>query len=493
MAQIDWLVYRARLAPRSLAIVSPRVRLSYLQLASVCLALAPRLEKEGIGRGDVVVVSAVNPALHMALVIALNAIGAVSFSLMSGRPGPLPVPSGIMVRAILSDKELIGHDAARQISVGLDWLKEGRPLEVYQPTRGFDADEAMTLLSSSGTTGIAKTMVFSARDVDARVVRYGVSWFVSRAGESTMSLFGLTTMYGYAIAFATLYNGGTLYMGFPMQSVAKVIERARITHLVAPPAHLAQLAVSLAGEPADCSSLKHVTAGGSAMTRNLVENVTKRICGNFFNGYGATEAGMIAAGPALPLSRVPGAVGFVAPWNVVEAVDEAGRVLPPGETGMLRFRGPQVLRGYAGDPEATQRAFRDGCFYSGDLGTVTKGRMLVILGREDDVINIGGTKFSGRLVEEVLSAFPGISDSAAFVMTDAEGRDEVWAAIAARGEVDLQALLAHCRGHLREKSPRYLFRLNQLPRNASGKIVRGQLHEAALLAKTRDKPGKQRD
>src|SRR5205823_8569795 len=105
---------------------------------------------------------------------------------------------------------------------------------------------------------------------------------------------------------------------------------------------------------------------------------------------GSTETGTVAFAPASILADTPGAVGYVGPGITVEVTDRDGQIVPAGREGAIRVRSPFVVPGYVGDEQATKKAFRNGCFHTGDIGYVTADRLMVITGREKAILNLGG-------------------------------------------------------------------------------------------------------
>jgi len=105
--------------------------------------------------------------------------------------------------------------------------------------------------------------------------------------------------------------------------------------------------------------------------------------------------GTVASAPAHLIADTPGAVGYVTPGVLIEVVDESDNPLPLGKEGLLRIRSPHNIKGYFGNPEETKNAFRDGCFYPGDLGYLTRDGMLVVSGgRHKTRLNLGGAENS---------------------------------------------------------------------------------------------------
>jgi acyl-CoA synthetase (AMP-forming)/AMP-acid ligase II len=135
-----------------------------------------------------------------------------------------------------------------------------------------------------------------------------------------------------------------------------------------------------------------------------------------------------------------------------------------------------MVEGYLGDPEQTRASFRDGYFYPGDLGHLAEDGMLVISGRNKEVLNLGGVKLRPQLVEDVLAAFPAVEQAAVVGVPGALGVDELWALIVPRAPLDEPALRAHCAARLAPMfCPARYVSIEQLPRNPSGKLDRPRL------------------
>jgi long-chain acyl-CoA synthetase len=191
----------------------------------------------------------------------------------------------------------------------------------------------------------------------------------------------------------------------------------------------------------------------------------------------------VAFGPASVLADIPGAVGYVGPGVVVEALDEAGEVLPAGKEGDLRIRTPYLVDGYIGDEEATRQAFRDGFFYSGDIGQVTADGIMIVSGRKKTILNLGGASVNPERIEALLKAYIGVREAAALSLDNELGIAESYALIVADVPIDEAALVAYCKSSMPSAwVPRRIFQIEQLPTGGQGKIERHRLRE---IAKTR--------
>jgi malonyl-CoA/methylmalonyl-CoA synthetase len=192
--------------------------------------------------------------------------------------------------------------------------------------------------------------------------------------------------------------------------------------------------------------------------------------------YGMTETLMTIGNPC-DGERRPGTVGRPLPGVELRIVGADGREVPDGETGELLVRGPAVFQGYWRQAEATDAAFADGWFHTGDLGERSADGYVTLRGRASDLIISGGFNVYPREIEDVLLEQPGVGEAAVIGVADGR-RGEVPLACFV-GEADPAALEAACRRLLASfKVPRSFVRVEALPRSAMGKVDKGRLREA---------------
>jgi acyl-coenzyme A synthetase/AMP-(fatty) acid ligase len=228
--------------------------------------------------------------------------------------------------------------------------------------------------------------------------------------------------------------------------------------------------------------LDTILSSGSLLPKSLLERVRPRLCSHLVTGYGSTETAMSATAPAHRIADIPGAAGYVTPGMRIEIVDEADRALPAGTEGIIRIASQFGIDRYLDDPIESAAVFRYGWFYPGDLGSLTSDNLLVISGRQNDVLNAGGGKMAAEKVEAALLAYQGVREAAVFMRTSSSGVEEVWAAIVTSEAVDAGALRAHCAAHMPHVFvPVHVVPMERLPLNATGKVDRPRLKN--MLAK----------
>jgi malonyl-CoA/methylmalonyl-CoA synthetase len=193
-----------------------------------------------------------------------------------------------------------------------------------------------------------------------------------------------------------------------------------------------------------------------------------------------TEAGMITSNP-LDGERIPGTVGYPLPGIAIRIVDDGGKTLPPGESGSIEIRGPNVFPGYWQLPEKTAEDFcDDGFFITGDLGYVSDDNRLSIAGREKDLIISGGYNIYPREIELLLDNMDGIQESAVIGAPHPDLGESVIAILVANGEKSPaeEKILKTLEDKLaRFKQPRRCIYVDELPRNTMGKVQKNLLRE----------------
>ena len=193
--------------------------------------------------------------------------------------------------------------------------------------------------------------------------------------------------------------------------------------------------------------------------------------------YGMTETGMLCSNP-LKGERRPGTVG--PPLADVEArvASEAGSIVDPGDVGILEVRGPNVFKGYWRMPEKTKEEFRkDGFFITGDISRIDEDGYIHIVGRAKDMIISGGFNVYPKEIEAVIDQVAGVDESAVIGLPHPDFGEGV-AAVATGDGVDEETVIAACRAELAGfKVPKAVFVLDELPRNAMGKVQKNQLRE----------------
>ena len=470
----DRISYWAKRSPDSIAVILPRGAVRYAVFEQQINKVAQRLLAENVGSRQRVAVHVTDEYVHWLLLLALSRLGVASASI--GRASPNnPFVAVLKPDLVLSNAEITGG-----------WLDEAMRLpDSPLPVRRASPDEVVRYFSSSGTTGTPKVMAFTRALVSLRADMKG-SEMGFGAGSRLCMLIGPGTALGYTFALGCWMTGGTVVHNSMLQpSLAEWLGRVQPTDLVSGVGTLGELvraapAQQGAKPPLLPSTEIHIT--GSALPRALADEVRRVLGPHIFMNYGAAEAGGIAVGP-LALAREDGAtVGYLHPGVEVEALDDQGRPVPAGVTGVLRIRTLDMARGYLNErpDEKAASTLRDGWFYPGDLGSLSPDGLLVVHGRGSELLNIGGNKFSPQAIEEVALSCAGIRDAAVFAVPDAVGVDAPWIAVVRGDDHKPGELLAKVTARWPLLNDLKVAVVPAIPRNPAGKIERLRLREQAV-------------
>jgi acyl-CoA synthetase (AMP-forming)/AMP-acid ligase II len=476
---LEPILFQCKLNPLALAICVPGSKLesvTYGMLEQFIYNAARTAIKSGIAPGNVVATYINDTVLHTSLVLGLMHVGAVGLSLR----GPQPV-AGIVPDFILTDVPGRISGDATVLNVDQSWLEGDGASTERVPPRGND-DDTCRIILTSGSTGFSKGIAFSHKMIAGRMFTYTYSKGprFSHCSRFFCDL-GLSTTPGFQYAMSLLGRGGTIYfLGPDPVDILQTIDLHKIQGMATSPYGLGEFLKFFESDSAFEVTFDHIICQGAMLSRELSQRARARMCQNLYSSYGSTETLTVAFGPASVIESVPGAVGYVQPGVTVEAVDKSGKVLSPMQDGELRIRANHMADGYVGDPESTQRFFRDGYFYSGDIGHITPDGLLVITGREKTALSVGGDTVSPELVEGVITSFPGVREAGVFTVDNQLGIAELSALIVTGSPIDDATLHRHCAGSLPSSSiPVRFIVVDALPRGGQGKLERHRLPEIA--------------
>jgi acyl-CoA synthetase (AMP-forming)/AMP-acid ligase II len=339
-------------------------------------------------------------------------------------------------------------------------------------------DDVAVLMQTSGTTARPKIvpvthaqLLWSARQqpIDERDRYLAMGPLFSSTGLSNALLGPLTA--GAATVIAGAYDGVRF---------VDWLDAFKPTYLSANPTVLASMLDALAErEPAAPRSLRFVRSGSNALPGEIQRRLESALGIPVVQGYGMTEAGRIAQNPLPPRERKTGSAGIPVGIEVMILRDDNETSLGDG-IGEILVRGPGVMRGYEDDTEANQLAFHDGWFRTGDLGWIDGDGYLFITGRLRELINRGGVKVSPSEVDLAFIQHPAVREAATFAVPHPSLGEDVVTAIVLHepGSTSVQALRAYALQHLLPfKVPSSVVLVDEIPRNALGKVSRGALQD----------------
>jgi long-chain acyl-CoA synthetase len=365
-----------------------------------------------------------------------------------------------------------------------------------------------TILYTSGTTGHPKGAVSSQRAVLSALMAFGARAAVNQLVEPSakehpwptsfilvVPLFHVT---GLIPVMMSAFSGGAklvmMYKWNPERAL-ELIEREHVTHFVGVPTMSWDLLESPDFARRDTSSLSNVGGGGAPAPPELVRRVEEGFRrGRPGIGYGMTETNAYGPGNAgNDYLRKPRSAGRTLPLMPIKVADENGNEVPRGEVGEIFFSGPTLIRGYWNKPEATAETIVDGWLRSGDIGRMDEEGFIFVEDRAKDMVLRAGENVYCAEVEAAIYQYPGIYEAAVFGIPHPRLGEEVAAAVHPKPgvELDVHALRAFLKEHIAPfKIPSVIRAYEaQLPRNASGKILKRDLRDELVAQIEHDAAG----
>jgi len=352
-------------------------------------------------------------------------------------------------------------------------------------TDGLSADDLALILFTGGSTGIPKGVDHTHRGLMYGVLQHVAVWPLEWGEERFLTVAPMFHIWGLAYtAWVPIYTQSTLVIvpRYDPEKVIRALGKHRITVFGGGPAPIYMgLLANAAFDEEDYSSLKYCLSGGAPVPEDLHREWTKRTGCELSEGWGMTEGAPFC----LNHSQVPHrllSVGNPVPETHVEVVDvETGeRVLPIGEAGEVRVKGPQLMVGYRNNPEETARALRDGWMYTGDIGYVDEDGYLFLVDRKKDMVIVGGYNVYPREIDEVLFNHPAIREAATVGKPDPRlGEVLVAFVVLDRGKtLTEEEFFAYCEQQMvKYKRPVEVHFVDALPKTGTNKINRPALRE----------------
>ncbi len=458
------------------AIVQGDRTISHADLAEMVRRTAGRLASAGIAARDVVGVCLKDTADHLVANFALARLGAIILP-MDWRwttAEKLAVAGHFGTRLVIAEVDQAPLGTLRLST--LDALPQAGPAPVAVP----DAGQALPLLLSlsSGTTGRPKGPCITHHQM---LRRFWTHW-INLGLNSTDRYVSATPLYfggGRTFAMSVLFAGGTVILfppPFDATALAAELRRTQATSTFLVPTQLRKLLEAGDADRSALAQLRLLICSGAPLDPDE-RTAVAALCGNFVEYYASTEGGGISL--ATPQTRLasPDSVGRPVFGVEIEVVSDDHVPLPRGSVGLLRYRGPGVATGYFRE-EADASAFHDGWFYPGDLAEIDESGHVTLRGRRKDLIIRGGINIHPAEIEQVLREHPAVADAAVVGRPSAKLGETVAAFVVPRAAYEDAALRAWCAERLAPyKVPDSFDRVDDLPRNSAGKVLKAALAE----------------
>lgn len=483
------------------AVLAPEGEFTYRQLLDASGRVASFLLNGAADLGERTVAFLAPPGFqYVALQWGIWRAGgiAVPLSLFHPRPELEYVLLDTEPVAVVAHPELADrvHPLAKEH--GLRFVLSTEALEhSFAQLPAVASDRRAMILYTSGTTGKPKGVVTTHTNIAAQISSLVQAW-EWQPSDRILEILPLHHIHGIVNIISCALWVGAVCEILPSFDAGKVWERlARgdLTLFMAVPTVYVKLIEAWEKASPDdrkrmsegCRKMRLMVSGSAALPVPILEK-WQEISGHvLLERYGMTEIGM-GLSNSLHGQRFPGCVGAPLPGVEAKLVDESGKVVTPGTPGEILVRGETVFLEYWRRPEETERAFREGWFLTGDVAVEENG-IYRILGRSSvDIIKTGGYKVSALEIEETLLAYPGIREVAVVGIADPVWGERVVAALvlAPNATATTDSLRSWAKERLATyKVPKEVLVLEELPRNAMGKVSKPQLKKIVEIAKDR--------
>jgi malonyl-CoA/methylmalonyl-CoA synthetase len=440
-------------------ILADGATLSYGELARMIDTFAGILIGCGVEPGDRVMVQAPKTVETVALYLACLKSGGVYVPLNTAyTPGEVEhFKRDASPRLFVDDPaELLARDQGNP------------PLRRTIPRTG---DDLASIIYTSGTTGRSKGAMLSHENLAANALALVDAWDFE-PDDVLLHALPIFHVHGLFVALhCALLSGASLLWlpAFEASAVLRLLPRATV--MMGVPTFYTRLLSEPGFTREAAAGVRLFISGSAPLLPTTFDAFRERTGHNILERYGMSEAGMITSNP-LHGDRVPGSVGYPLP-GVSVRIDRPDE----GSTGVIEIQGPNVFKGYWQMPEKTAEEFSaDGWFRTGDVGRLDPDGRLWISGRAKDLIISGGLNVYPKEIELVLDSLAGVSESAVIGVPHPDFGEAVVAVVQGTGEE--AALLEQLRGELAGfKLPKRILFVDELPRNAMGKVQKNVLRE----------------
>jgi acyl-CoA synthetase (AMP-forming)/AMP-acid ligase II len=476
-------------APHQVGVVDELGELTWGELHRRSNSLARALSERGVREGDSVAVMCRNHRGFIDASIAVAKLGADILYLNTAFAGPqlVDVLEREAPSMVIHDEEftalLAGARVGRRVLAWTDG-DPGSEETLERLVSSHDEGDlhppqrhARIVILTSGTTGTPKGAPRKEAGIDAAVSL--LSRMPLRAGWRTHIAAPLFHTWGFAHLALAMLLGSTVVLRrtFDPETALRTTQDERCQSMVVIPVMLQRM---LALDPEvldgiDLSRVEVVASSGSALPATLARAWMDRFGDNLYNIYGSTEVAYASIATPEDLRADPTSAGRPPYGTVVKILDEAGRELPQGETGRIFVGNGLLFEGYT---NGGSKEVVDGLMSSGDVGYYDEAGRLHVAGRDDDMIVSGGENVFPQEVEDCLVTHEKVGEVAAVGVADEDYGQRLRAFVVRTGEVSEDELRDHVKANLaRFKVPREIVFLDELPRNATGKILKRELVE----------------
>ena len=494
----------AKYTPKALAIQDGAYRLTYLELQEIVLQVAASLRARGLGNGERFAIWAPNCAEWIIAALAGQALGASLVTLNTRFKGA--EAEDILLRSkskfLFTVKGFLGVDYPSLIDLsrlpdlvdvivmrdGVDaksfsnFVAEAKEPLLPDTLLSVDESGVSDIIYTSGTTGLPQGVMTTH---EQNIAVFDV--FTTAIGMTDQDRYLIINPFFHSFGYkagwlSCLIRGAAMFPAAvfdPAQTLSQ-IERDRITVMPGAPTIFETLLAQKDLDTYDISSLRVATTGATTIPVDLIERMHFGLgIDDVFSAYGLTESSGVVTlcQKGDDLKTIASTCGRPLPNTELRIVGDDGRDVGKGEEGELWVRGFNVMLGYLDDPDATSDTItEEGWLKTGDVGTQDEHGYVRITDRKKDLIIVGGFNCYPAEIERIMLTHPNIKDIAVTALADERLGEVPQAFIVKQGDITEDEIMAWARECLANfKVPRRIMFLDELPRNAAGKVLKFQL------------------
>lgn len=469
-----------------IAVVEGVIRVTYKTLDLMIRSLSSFLSSRGIGYGDRVAILLPNSIEFITSFFSIASIGGISVPINTQyKEDELRFyVAHSQIKTLIAEDRL--KSVARNVTTGTgasvviikgdktDWSFSEGNIENNVKASINPSDEAIYLYST-GSTGKPKRVSRTHFNLIALADNHTqtIGWTEK---DRILLTVPLPHTYGFGNFISAVKVGASMYVlgEFNRNKVIDLIDKESITVFPAVPFMLSVIAQTFLPKPRDFSSLRLIISAGAPLSKETFHKCREKLGIYPRQFYGSTETGVISIN--LGDEKRFDSVGL--PVKNVEAkvFREDGTEADVNEVGEIAVKSPSITTGYYGLPEETEKAFRGGYYFTGDLGKIDEEGYIYIVGRKKLLINVAGNKVDPIEVENLLLKHPKIKEAVVLGVKDNHGNESVKAVIAPRENMEAKEVYDHCKGHISDfKIPRIVEFRNEIPKSPTGKVLREYL------------------
>jgi acyl-coenzyme A synthetase/AMP-(fatty) acid ligase len=460
------LEFRAKNTPNECAIHAPKDRLSFEQTFLLVNNIAQILSNLGLKPGQTVATFLPSKHIDWLVTLASQKIGCLTFSIHSAES-----LNNLEYKWLITNVDSLNHEPKKTIKIENSWFKIKKLTNAQPSLDGLHNSERIIL--TSGTTGTSKAIHIDRKDLSDRIL-----CAISLRGphKKSLNLMGLSTLAGYVNACTNLILGYPLYVCD--DDFLTLIESESITLINCTPLQLELLSQKI--KPKN-TSLQQIRVTGGLIPQPVANVFFSKLPNiQLITDYGSSEIGLVST-KCINRTQSTKVVGSPYIGISYEIVDDESQVLSSQKIGKIRVRKDGMPNSYLNDPDNV--AFENGWFYPGDTGFITKTGELAVLGRFEEVVNIGGVKLNLNHLDAQVKTINKLNDAAFFTFTEQD---------AIRLGVAVSSLNADQFNQFQEEIHVFfkgicpisaIINLKKLPRNHMNKISRKQLEKLFLSNK----------